>query len=107
MPYVRRDRTGRIIALSDEPAEGFEQVGEDAPGLKDLESRLGLSRSRLQESDLEVIRVLDDLITVLIDKNIVRFTDLPEPAQRKLIERRGLRESGTHLGLLGDDNALI
>jgi len=107
MPYVRRDSTGRIIALSDEPAEGFERVAQDAQGLKEMEDRLGLSRSRLQESDLEVIRVLDDLITVLIDKNIVRFTDLPEPAQRKLIERRGLRESGTHLGLLGDDNALI
>jgi hypothetical protein len=54
-----------------------------------------------------VVRVLDDLVNLLIDKNLIRFTDLPVAAQRKLIERRGLRETGTHLGLLGEDTGLL
>lgn len=107
MPYVRRDAAGQIVAISVEPIEGFGEENSAAAAIDDLEQRLGSARSRLQESDREVVRVLDDLVNVLIDKNLIRFTDLPAAAQRKLIERRGLRESGTQLGLLGDDSGLL
>lgn len=107
MPYVRRDRSGQVVALSTEPLEGFEQVAFDLPEIVAFEQRLGNSRSRLEESDRDVVRVLDDLVNLLIDKNLIRFTDLPVAAQRKLIERRGLRETGTHLGLLGEDTGLL
>lgn len=107
MPYVRRDATGQVIALSIEPMEGFERVLADDPDIDAFEQRLESTKSRLEESDRDVVRVLDDLVGLLIDKNLIRFTDLPTAAQRKLLERRGLRESGSHLGLLGDDAALL
>jgi hypothetical protein len=107
MPYVRRDATGQVIALSSEPLDGFEHVAPDLPDIAEFEQRVGGPRSRLEESDRDVVRVLDDLVNLLIDKNLIRFTDLPVAAQRKLIERRGLRESGSHLGLLGDDPGLL
>ncbi|MBP9034430.1 MAG: tryptophan synthase subunit beta [Pseudomonadales bacterium] len=107
MPYVRRDASGQVVALSTEPLEGFEHVAFDLPEIAEFEQRLGNARSRLEESDRDVVRVLDDLVNLLIDKNLIRFTDLPVAAQRKLIERRGLRETGTHLGLLGEDTGLL
>jgi len=41
---------------------------------------------------------------VLIEKNLMRFTDLPDAAQKKLLERQSLRQSLTALKLLGDDD---
>jgi len=107
MPYVRRDSTGQIVALSIEALEGFEALRSDSPEIADFELRLGAVRSQLHESDLEVIRVLDDIVNLLIEKNLIRFTDLPPAAQRKLSERRGLREHSAHLQLLGDETRVI
>lgn len=107
MPYVRRNPEGEVVAVSIEPIEGFEIIGENDPALRAFESRGGFHQNRLRESDLDVVRVLDDLINLLVEKNTIRFTDLPPNAQRKLIERRTLRLSGTHLGLLGEDTSLF
>ena len=46
---------------------------------------------RLLKSDLAFIRVLEDLIDVLIKKNIVTITDFPEPVIKKLLERQSIR----------------
>lgn len=107
MPFVRRDPAGQVVAVSMEPIEGFSEVPAELPELLDFELQLASSRNELQESDLDVVRVLDDLINVLIEKNAIRFTDLPAAAQQKLLKRRGLRKAGPHLGLLGDDTALF
>jgi hypothetical protein len=61
--------------------------GEDAA--RTLENSL----LRLQQSDLEMIRVLEDLIHLLIHKGVVRITDLPEAAQAKLGERSRARNA--------------
>lgn len=107
MRYVRRNVEGEIVAVSMEPIEGFEAITADATDLVEFGQRAGVVQSRLVESDREVVRVLDDLVNVLIEKNLIRFTDLPLAAQRKLFERRELREGGTHLGLLGEDHTLL
>lgn len=107
MPYVRRNAEGEVVAVSIEPIEGFEIINENDPALRTFENRGGFHQNRLRESDLDVVRVLDDLINLLVEKNTIRFTDLPPNAQRKLIERRTLRLSGTHLGLLGEDTSLF
>lgn len=59
---------------------------------------------RLQQSDLEMIRVLEDLIHLLIHKGVVRITDLPEAAQAKLSERSRTRDAlGGLTGLINDE----
>jgi FMN phosphatase YigB (HAD superfamily) len=45
----------------------------------------------LLRSDLEMIRVYEDLVDVLINKRIICLTDLPQPAQEKLLRRKHLR----------------
>jgi hypothetical protein len=106
MTYVRRDAAGKVIALSIEPLDAFE-AGATPAEIAEFEGRIGNARSRLQESDLEIIRVLDDLVNVLVEKNVIRFTDLPVTAQGKLLERRDLREHVTRLRLLDEDAGLL
>lgn len=64
---------------------------------------------RLADSDQGMVRVLEDLIETLIAKNLIRFTDLPEAAQAKLLERRSLRSSVNALQIFRneDDQALF
>jgi len=64
---------------------------------------------RLAGSDQGMVRVLEDLIETLIGKNLIRFTDLPEAAQAKLLERRTLRRSVNALSIFRgeDDQALF
>ncbi|MCM2320208.1 MAG: tryptophan synthase subunit beta [Pseudomonas sp.] len=66
--------------------------------------RLEDSLLRLQQTDLEMIRVLEDLIHLLIHKRMVRITDLPEAAQAKLSERSRTRDAlGGLTGLINDE----
>ncbi len=62
---------------------------------------------KLAESDQALIRVIEDLIETLIGKNLIHFTDLPEAAQTKLLERRSLRHSMNGLRLLQDDDQTL
>jgi hypothetical protein len=58
----------------------------------------------LNQSDASLARVLEDLIDVLISRGVVQFTDLPDAAQAKLLERRQTRASmNNRLDLLPDD----
>ncbi|TVQ68517.1 MAG: hypothetical protein EA373_10575 [Oceanospirillales bacterium] len=59
---------------------------------------------RLNNSDIELIRVLDDLIELLINKKVIKFTDLPNEAQQKLMMRQTLRKKTNHLNLLDDED---
>lgn len=59
-------------------------------------------------SDADFVRVLEDLIDALILKNVIHQTDLPAPAQQKLMLRKGLRNriQGA-LNLLGSDDRIL
>ena len=60
----------------------------------------------LIQSDADMVRVLEDLIDVLIDRGVIQFTDLPKPAQAKLLQRKETRATlSNRLDLIGDDEA--
>lgn len=107
MPYVKRDEQGRISAVNLEPGEGLAEIPPGAPELLDFMHRLELEQSSLQQSDMRLVRVLEDLIDLLIARDVIRFTDLPLPAQEKLMERRTMRQSLGALDLLGGANETI
>lgn len=46
----------------------------------------------LSASDMDFIRVSEDLIDTLIDKNIILLADLPAGAQEKINNRKDLRQ---------------
>lgn len=48
-------------------------------------------KTMLRQSDARMSRVVEDLIEVLIRRNILNFTDLPRYAQKRLIQRSTMR----------------
>lgn len=88
MPFVQRDAAGQITAIFTEPGPGHEE--SLPPGHPELISVAGCDDdfSRL---DADLIRVIEDVVDVLIDRGLLRLTDLPPQAQRKLLTRKGAR----------------
>lgn len=72
--------------------------------MNDEDDELKQTIDRLNNSDIELIRVLDDLIELLINKKVIKFTDLPNEAQQKLLMRQTLRKKTNHLNLLDDED---
>jgi hypothetical protein len=105
MPYVARDGNGNIIAVSTDSGPVTTQLlAEDSLELQSYLAKLSPPAvDALARSDQDLIRVVEDIIDTLIDKNVIRFTDLPEAAQHKLVHRRSLRRSAVALDLLGED----
>lgn len=101
MPYIRRDTQGRIVAVELEADAGLEEIPAGSAELADFVRRMGGEASSLEQSDMRLVRVLEDLIELLIARDVIRFTDLPQPAQEKLLERRSMRQSLGALDLLG------
>ena len=96
MPFVKRDASGRIVALfrerGDEAPEFLASGHPEIAEFADPEASRG-ERSSMLQSDLEMIRVYEDLIDILISKRIVVLTDFPTAAQEKLVRRKRLRSS--------------
>ncbi|EGF30911.1 hypothetical protein IMCC9480_625 [Oxalobacteraceae bacterium IMCC9480] len=104
MPYIQRDSTGSVIALfRDAPAADAERLFSDHPDVLAFlatDSATATStdpRDVLATLDSAMIRVVEDLVDVLIQKHVIMLTDLPEKAQRKVLDRKE-----TRLSLFGD-----
>lgn len=95
MLCVERDQKGAIIALRrGEAACGLEPVSlldEEVVDFLRLNGEIASLGHLLMHSDASVVRVLEDLIDLLIAKQIILFTELPQDAQAKLQGRKQLR----------------
>ena len=103
MPFVKRDADGVIIAVFGEATEdGLDEITADDEGLLAFMrgGDEGAAQRDMLDSDLGMVRVLEDLINLLIDKGVIRITDLPEAAQQKLLERGSLRDKFGYLQTL-------
>lgn len=105
MPYVIRDEDGQVVAVAEVPLDDdAEELSPDHPEVMALVTRTcdveTVDDDRaFVSSDLSFIRVLEDLIEVLIRRGVVALSDLPGPAQEKLMQRRALR--GWLAGVVG------
>lgn len=103
MPYVERDNTGSIVAVSDKPSDTCTELVEpDSIELSDFFSQISGNAAGISATDPGFIRVVEDVIELLIEKQVILFTDLPTPAQNKMLTRKKLRNQLT--GLLSDEN---
>ena len=101
MFYVQRDAQGLLVRV--EPAaytEATETLAADNHEIQAWFANAAVENSlkQLKQSDLEMIRVLDDLIQVLTQKGVIRVTDLPTAAQAKLMDRNQAREALGEIG---------
>lgn len=113
MPFVQRDKQGRIIALFSDPrAEAQESLPashEDVlTFLLSGNADQNETKGYLLQTDDEMIRVVEDVIDLLIKKNLILLTELPAAAQQKLIMRKRLRAKFLleDTVLIEDDNIL-
>jgi len=79
--FIIRGAGGNIRGLSAEPGEGASPAAIDDPEVQAF----------LRELDIDLVRVLEDVIELLVSRGVFRFTDLPESAQQKLMFRKNLR----------------
>lgn len=110
MPYVRRNSEGQITALFHNPESGAQEFlpQHSAEIARFLD--VSVDAKLFNGLDEELVRVVEDLIDVLIAKNVLRLTDLPLPAQEKLLSRKRLRQQLVQpqtASLLDSDQGLL
>jgi len=105
MPYIERNKENQIIAIyAEAPSDDAEHLPtshQDVINFLNINASEEQSLQFLTSSDYELVRVLEDLIELLVNKNVVLFTELPSEAQRKLVQRRRARQN------LNDENHLM
>jgi len=112
MPYIKRDQNNKVIALfAESPAEDAEYLPSSDPAVMGFLNSNPADQQNIQflsNSDYELVRVLEDLIELLVDKNLLLFTELPVAAQQKLMKRRGARKNLSDTGgLMVDESDIL
>lgn len=107
MLYIERNSEGKIVAVSqkgDKPgAEARSALDEEILQFLAENGDSDLWAQILSVSDLGIIRILEDLVDLLVAKNLIMYTDLPVDAQEKIRERKKVREKMETESLVVDD----
>ena len=92
MPYVQRNAQGQIDSVHRHPDPKASEFLEFTD--PELQAFLGQASEpeNFERLDAGFVRVVEDLIDVLIAKNLITITDLPPQAQAKLFARKSFRE---------------
>lgn len=112
MPYIIRNQANEIISLvRDAPYDNAEFLAADHPAVHAFisgDENQGAHRA-LAESDLNLARVIEDVIQLLVRKNTIMFTELPPAVQLKLLNREKLRHSlqENPISIWDEDEGLI
>jgi hypothetical protein len=114
MPYIQRSAQGEVVALTKTGDSSSEQLPSDHPDvirfLAGASTGSGDNSSiEMLLSDLKLIRAIEDIIDLLIAKNVIIFSDLPPAVQQKILAKRGEREKlfGRNSGLLNPDEGIL
>jgi len=112
MPYVNRNDQGEITQLLDAPSgEGSQWLELNHPDvvgfLQHPANETELKKS-LENSDGDMVRVVEDLVDLLMEKQVFVFTELPEAVQDKLNARKKLRYDVNAISnLIADDDGIL
>lgn len=95
MPYVERNAAGIVVAMTAEPGpssrEQLPAMHPDVLHFLAADAR-GEGEDGLLAADLKMIRVIEDVIDLLVSKNVIMFSELPVPVQNKILAKKGQRE---------------
>ena len=95
MPYVSRDENRKIIGISKTPRLGMDEFLPDGnPELMQAlkAARPQIIRKKLENNKKKLGCLAEDLMYILMEKNILNFTDLPYSTQQLFYEQRQLQE---------------
>lgn len=108
MRYVLRDDEGVVVSVHRDPIPGSHVLSADDPEvLAFIQGTQTTESTSYASLDAHLVRVLEDLIDVLIERNVLMVTDLPPEAQQKLFDRKSFRSRAQKhaLRLFGDEQA--
>lgn len=107
MLYIERNQEGEIVALRQvQTTQANEQASlldEEVIKFLGKAGEMDALSQLLLLSDTSIIRVLEDLIDLLIRKNVILLTELPMEAQEKIRERKRVRNKMGEEDLMVDD----
>ena len=105
MIYIRRNSDNEIVEIDFSPAPNLEEIGLFDPELKaflqNSKDSEELIKTVLDKLDIDMVRIIEDLVDILIDKDVIRFTDLPKPVQNKLLFKKNIRNA------LAEENSIL
>lgn len=112
MPYVSRNKKNEIVELHDSVIKKEDQWvdGSDQEVVEFLKKveRTDQFKRILVNTDPGMVRVVEDLIDLLMEKQVLTYTELPEAVQSKLVTRKQLRKDMNSLqGLISDDDTIF
>ena len=95
MPYAERNEAGVVVALyatqNDRAREYLTGTHPEISAF--IRDGAGGQVARMQASDMEMARVVEDLIFVLIEKNVIKLESLPAVTQHKITQRAQIRQA--------------
>ena len=106
MPYVSRNAEGQPESLHRHASDAASEWLDDHH--PEVIAFVGgvIDYADFSRLDAEFVRVIEDLVDVLLSKNILNITDLPVEAQAKLFARKSFREKASKNSLhLFDSNS--
>jgi hypothetical protein len=94
MPYILRDETGKVIKASARALIGAELVPHNHPDVLEFLTSRGqdpqqveFALGELRRTDNEMARAVEDVVMVLLKKNLLKMTDMPKPVQDRMAFR--------------------
>jgi hypothetical protein len=106
--FIKRDSAGKIVAISKiQDASSSEFLNDEDPELQIFMRSLKTYQQHvLAQTDQTMARVVEDVINLLVEKNLIYFTDLPDAAQQKLLTRRAMRGQDKLSNLIDEEDDL-
>ncbi|MDE1900074.1 MAG: hypothetical protein KGI37_00325 [Alphaproteobacteria bacterium] len=94
MPYVMRDESGKINKASARTLVGGDLLPHNHPEVVEFLKKRGqdplqveIALGELRRTDNEMARAVEDIIMVLLKKNLFKMSDLPKPVQDRMAFR--------------------
>jgi hypothetical protein len=98
MPFILRNPAGKIIRASVKPLVGGEALPHHNPEVLQFlidhqqdPQQVVDALAELQVTDGEMARAIEDIIIILLKKNVFKMSELPRPVQDRMAMRTKLR----------------
>ena len=95
MIYIKLTKNQQIEEIQFSPAEDFQEISLHDSKLTEYidnsENSEEIIQKVLANLDLDMVRVIEDVIDILIDHNVMLFTDLPDAVQNKILFKKQVR----------------
>lgn len=94
MPYVIRDASGTISRATVRAIHGAEMLPFDHPDFLAFlkqngqdPTKIDAALTELRRTDMDMSRIVEDVVMVLLKKNILKMNELPQVVQEKMSYR--------------------